>query len=52
MIDIKLTKVQALALRDMLIELQELNIFDDAHGDDVANLIIESVDETFEDDEV
>lgn len=52
MLDIKLTKVQALALRDMLIELQELNIFDDAHGDDVANKIIELVDETFEDDEV
>ena len=51
MINIQLTKVQAMALRDMLIELEQVGTFSDSSHNSTLDYIVETIDDKFGDDE-
>lgn len=51
MINIQLTKVQAMALRDMLIELEQVGTFSDSSHNSTLDYIVETIDNKFGDDE-
>ncbi|AWW14700.1 hypothetical protein vBSalMLPSEYT_00004 [Salmonella phage vB_SalM-LPSEYT] len=47
MLKIKLTKDQAMALRDMMIELEEVGTFSDSSHASTLDYIVETIDDKF-----
>lgn len=51
MLNIKLTKEQAMHLRDMMIELEQVGTFSDSSHNSTLDFIVETIDDKFGDDE-